>query len=240
MVYHEKIGQIAVEKWCDMAASRNPDIPQKRYVFLAIRDRIQFLDYKPGEKINEKELASEFAISRTPVREALLLLSDEKLVDIFPQSGTYVSKIKLSMVVELVYMRHILEAQILDNLCAKQARVYDAVAKTLVLQAAAIEAKDVIEFMKYDDEFHHILFGLAGSYEIWRIISNTRAHHTRFRVLDLQLPSGIQSSYEEHKQIVDLIQSGKRAELKAILDLPHDTELMNKSVIVSKYQDYFV
>lgn len=223
-----------------MASHAPEKTSQKKNVLQAIKEKIQFLKYKPGEKINEKALAEEFSVSRTPVREALLLLSDEKLVDIFPQSGTYVSKIKLSMVVELVYMRHILEVQILDNLCAKQARVYDAVAKCLALQEAAIEKGDVIDFMRHDDEFHQILFGLAGAYEIWRIISNTRAHHTRFRVLDLQLPSGIHSSNEEHTQIVDLIQSGKRDELKEVLNIHHDIGLMNKNVIVAEYEDYFV
>lgn len=213
---------------------------QKGVILQAVKDNIQFLKYKPGDKINEKALAEEFSVSRTPVREALLLLSDERLVEIFPQSGTYVSRIKLSMVVELVYMRHILEVQILDNLCAKQARVYDAVAKSMALQAAAIEKGDVIEFMRHDDDFHETLFGLGGAYEIWRIISNTRAHHTRFRVLDLQLPSGIHSSHEEHAKIIDFIQSGKNAELKEVLTAHHDIELMNKNIIVSEYEDYFI
>lgn len=227
-------------KWHGMTPSTKEKTTQKTNVLQAIKDKIQFLVYKPGEKINEKALAEEFSVSRTPVREALILLSDEKLVDIFPQSGTYVSKIKLSMVVELVYMRHILETQILDNLCAKQARVYDAVAKCLTLQEAALGKGDVIEFMRHDDEFHQILFGLAGAYEIWRIISNTRSHHTRFRVLDLGLPKMIQSSFEEHGKMVDFIQSGKCAELKQTLSAHHDIGLMNKHIIVPKYADYFI
>lgn len=213
---------------------------QKKNVLQTIRDKIQFLDLKPGEKLNEKALAEEFSVSRTPVREALIHLSDEKLVDIFPQSGTYVSKIKLSMVVELVYMRHILESRILDNLCSKQARVYDAVAKCLTMQEIAVGKGDVIDFMRHDDEYHQILFGLAGAYEIWRIISSTRAHHTRFRVLDLQLPSGIQSSFQEHTRIVELIQNGKRDELREVLDLHHDTGLMNKNIIVDQFRDFFI
>src|SRR5262249_60436522 len=50
---------------------------------------------KPGEAIVEREIASRYGVSRTPVREAILRLADEALVDIFPQSGTFGSKIPL-------------------------------------------------------------------------------------------------------------------------------------------------
>ncbi|MDR1534711.1 MAG: GntR family transcriptional regulator [Planctomycetota bacterium] len=222
-------------------ASVDPEkATRKKNVLQSIKDRIQFLTFKPGERINEKALAEEFRVSRTPVREALILLSDEKLVDIYPQSGTFVSKIKLSMVVELVYMRHILEVRILNNLCAKRARVYDAVAKCLALQEAALGKRDVLDFMRHDDAFHQTLFGLAGAFEIWRIISTTRAHHTRFRVLDLGLPKMLQASFGEHRRMVDFIQGGKSRELRRVLTVHHDIGLMNKNIIVPKYEDYFI
>jgi len=60
-----------------------------------LRERIVRLYYRPGDSLNEKKLAEEFGVSRTPIREALIRLSAENLVTIIPNSGTRVSDINL-------------------------------------------------------------------------------------------------------------------------------------------------
>ena len=58
---------------------------------------------KPGECISEVELGNQLNVSRTPVREAIVRLSEEKLIDVFPQKGSFVSKIDLNLVDEAVF-----------------------------------------------------------------------------------------------------------------------------------------
>ncbi len=212
---------------------------QKQSVLSAIRDKIQFLELKPGVRINERAVAEEYAVSRTPVREALILLADEKLVDILPQSGTFVTKIQLSLVAELVYMRHIVETRVLEDLCARGVTISAEIGRCLVMQEFAVNTGDVMEFIRYDDEFHKHLFDLAEVPEIWRIVANSRTHHTRFRVLDMHLPQAIHASFREHVQLVDCLAGGKRLELQSLLRQHHDAELMNKNVIVKQFRDYF-
>ena len=67
----------------------------KQEVLRILRDRILYLELKPGASISDMELAEELEVSRTPIREALLLLSQEHLVNIYPQSGTFVAPIDL-------------------------------------------------------------------------------------------------------------------------------------------------
>ena len=74
-----------------------------------LRDELVSLQRRPGEAISEAEIALSYGVSRTPVREAILKLADEGLVDIFPQSGIFVSRIPLAALPEAIIVRKALE-----------------------------------------------------------------------------------------------------------------------------------
>ena len=78
-------------------------------IHAALRDRIVALELAPGSALPEKEFAESFGVSRTPVREALLRLAEEQLVDIYPQSGTFVAPIRVSVVQDAMVIRNALE-----------------------------------------------------------------------------------------------------------------------------------
>jgi DNA-binding GntR family transcriptional regulator len=63
--------------------------------YTELKKRIVLLDYEPGQLLHEKELAEEFGVSRTPIREAFIRLASENLVRIVPKRGVYVSEISL-------------------------------------------------------------------------------------------------------------------------------------------------
>ena len=78
-------------------------------IYDALRDRIVALELPPGSALPEKEFAESFGVSRTPVREALLRLAEDQLVDIYPQSGTFVAPIRVSVVLDAMVIRDALE-----------------------------------------------------------------------------------------------------------------------------------
>src|SRR5271169_6728318 len=78
-------------------------------IYNALRDDIIAMRMTPGEPINEKSVALKHGVSRTPVREALLRLSGEHLVEIFPQSGTFVTRIPIAALPETILVRKALE-----------------------------------------------------------------------------------------------------------------------------------
>jgi DNA-binding GntR family transcriptional regulator len=207
-------------------------------VYTILKNAIQFLVLKPGTKIVEADLAAELGVSRTPIREALLLLSDELLVEIFPQRGTYVSKIDLSLAKEMAYMRHIIENEILLNMCREQAKVKDLVEDKLYFMNLAVKKQDVTEFILKDDEFHGALFSYGKHDMIWKIISNTRSHYNRILVLDMMLPNSLNDSYRNHLKIVECIESGDENGLVEILNLHHEYRGFDN--INEKYREYFV
>ena len=79
---------------------RCPEETNSDYAYRLIRRNIMNLYLKPGAVLNEAELSDQLGMSRTPIREALILLKNEGLVDIMPQRGSRVSHISLSLVRE--------------------------------------------------------------------------------------------------------------------------------------------
>src|SRR6201997_2737031 len=78
-------------------------------IYADLRAEMVSLARRPGEAISEGEIASYYGVSRTPVREAILKLSDEGLVEIFPQSGIIVSRIPIAALPEAIIIRKSLE-----------------------------------------------------------------------------------------------------------------------------------
>ena len=80
-----------------------------------IRSRIITMELKPGDELNDHELAQELGISRTPMREALIMLNIAHMVTIKPQSGTYVAPIDLELMEMEQFARFTLEKEILKS-----------------------------------------------------------------------------------------------------------------------------
>ncbi len=84
--------------------------------YQTIRSRIITMELKPGDPLNDRELAEELGISRTPMREALIMLNIAHMVDIKPQSGTHVAPIDLKLMEMEQFARFTLEKEILNRL----------------------------------------------------------------------------------------------------------------------------
>jgi DNA-binding GntR family transcriptional regulator len=85
-------------------------LADKETIYDEILNRIIHLEYKPGDIIEEKKIAKEFNVSRTPVREALLFLSGKGLVQMIPRMGTYVSQIDIKKVKNAYQVKKKLES----------------------------------------------------------------------------------------------------------------------------------
>ncbi|WP_319486341.1 GntR family transcriptional regulator [uncultured Cohaesibacter sp.] len=171
-----------------------------------LRDEIISMQRLPGEPISEKEIALEIGVSRTPIREALLRLSEERLVDIVPKSGTSVAKIPIADVLESQVARAALE-QVTTIAAVKRAKGSDiaSMQALLVVQQEQKEAVNYEKFYKSDEDLHHAI-ALAGGYPgIWTIIDRIKIQVDRYRLLTLQHPLRMERVLEEHRNIVEAI-----------------------------------
>src|SRR5262249_9041063 len=81
-------------------------------VYHKLKEQILSVELIPGTNISEKEISVQMGVSRTPVRESFVRLSQEGLLDIYPQRGTVVSLIDLELVEEARFMREQLECAV--------------------------------------------------------------------------------------------------------------------------------
>jgi GntR family transcriptional regulator, rspAB operon transcriptional repressor len=191
-------------------------------VTAALRHAIVTLDLKPGEILDKGAICDRLGVSRFPVSEAFARLQAEGLVEIMPQRGTMVSRVRIADVVEFMLIRKALEGEAIRVLMAHRP---EGVLEELesVLDDAAIAAKksDHEMFHNLDVRFHEVLFDAMQFSRIRDIIDSARANLTRGRLLILDRRR-LQVTQAEHKDIVDAIASGKTESAVAAMRLHID------------------
>src|SRR3982750_163958 len=100
-------------------AERRSGVPARTQVYATLRDAIIRAELPPGRKLSENELAGWLGVSRTPIREALVRLRDERLVEIVPQLGTFVSRISPQAVQDAQFIREALECSAVRRAAAR-------------------------------------------------------------------------------------------------------------------------
>jgi DNA-binding GntR family transcriptional regulator len=175
-------------------------------VYRELRDDIVSMRRQPGQPIVEKEIALARGVSRTPVREALLRLADEDLVDIFPQSGTFVARIPASALPEAILMRTALE-QTTARLAAERADAGEVARLTALIhrQRRVAARGDRDRFHAADEAFHAAIAAVAGHPGIWRFIEQVKIQIDRYRRLTLPVPGRMGRVLDEHAAIVAAI-----------------------------------
>ncbi|MBB2200499.1 GntR family transcriptional regulator [Gluconacetobacter tumulisoli] len=177
--------------------------PLATQVFDRLRADIVCGRLLPGARISEKVLCDRLAVSRTPVREALLRLVADGLVRSRPQSGTFVAPIEVDRVLEAQFIREHLECgmvpRILDNWSADVAAALTALVDR---QADAAAAGDLAEFHELDEAFHATLADTAGLAGVWDVITMAKPHLDRVRILSLDRQRHVRRLIDQHAAIV--------------------------------------
>jgi len=156
--------------------------PKAVWAYNVIRDAIITMKLAPGETLNEKETCAELGISRTPMREALLRLAQEGLVNIVPSGGTFVNKIAMRKVIEGHLIRSSLEMRTVRLAARNFDPVHEKDLDLLIFrQQEAAKRRDIDEAFKVDNEFHRLLCRIAGFPNVWQTIHNATGQLDRVR-----------------------------------------------------------
>lgn len=157
----------------------------------------------PGEEVNSAELARRFSTSRTPVREALLLLEREGLVIVPPRRRPYVSPVALTQVREIYEIRASLYA-LVSELVVERA-TDDEICGLLSWQAMLrrdAEAGDVDAYFWHNVGFRNAEAALSRNRELQRRLSSLGLQMQRFRYVSLSLPGRLPRSLADHERLV--------------------------------------
>jgi DNA-binding GntR family transcriptional regulator len=173
-------------------------------IHATLRDEIVRMELKPLDILNEKLLGQRFGVSRTPVREALLRLTDEGLVEIYPQSGTFVSRIPRRALYEAILIRKALEATTvsLAIVAMRDDRLQGLEANQKALRQAA-QSGDIAHFHQIDSEFHQLVADIAGYPGIWTVIAQVKVQIDRYRFITLPQQGRLDLVIAEHAAIIE-------------------------------------
>jgi DNA-binding GntR family transcriptional regulator len=209
-------------------------------IYSDLRTELVSLQRRPGEVISEAEIALSYGVSRTPVREAILKLSDEGLLEIFPQSGIFVSRIPIAALPEAILIRKSLEATT-AQLAAERA----AASQILVLQAIlerqreANAAKDGDAFHRADEMFHATIAEVAGYPGIWTLIQQVKVNVDRYRRLTLPQQGRIARVIAEHEAILSAIAAHDASGARTAMEIHLESLLDNISTTQNINPDFF-
>ena len=177
------------------------------YAYRVLRHNIITLRQPPATVLNEAEISEQLEMSRTPIREALILLREERLVDIIPQRGSAVSLISLHLASEGYFMRLALEIRMLHELggrlTAEQGRMLH---QNIQAQQEALERRQgnvSAEFFALDDEMHHMLYQFCGRERVYESVSKMCTHYNRIRYLNTSVMGEAEQGQllEQHRTI---------------------------------------
>src|SRR3712207_2701750 len=186
--------------------------PMARQVTRSLRQAIVTMRLAPGEMLSEQDLAGRFGVSRSPVREALIKLSEAGLVRVMPQRGTQVVKISRRGVEDARFIREAVETAIVRDAARRSNPMMLAeLAASLTRQRRAQRSASTEEFLALDEEFHRLLAEAAGRPSAWRMIEDVKPQMDRVRYLDMTDAMPMRVLIDQHAAIIAAVLSGDPA-----------------------------
>lgn len=179
---------------------------RSEHLLEVIEERIATGLYLPGMRLDETELANEFEVSRTPIREALIQLAFSGLVDMRPRRGAVVTEISAQRLCEMFEVMAELEAMC-GRMAARRMTDSDQEALLHAHQACeeAQEMADPDEYYRRNEQFHLAIY--SASHNSFLIEQATSLHKrlSAYRRLQLRVRDRLRTSHSEHAAIVDMI-----------------------------------
>lgn len=212
-------------------------------IYNILKQEILSLKILPGELISENDISKRFNISRTPVRSAFSKLSTDKLIEIRPQKGTYVSLLDFELIKQLIYMRTVLEINVVSLAMEYiNQEVINEFENNLARQKMFLNNQTKSEdFFLIDSQLHEICFKITDKERLWDIIQDFQVHYTRFRILDIVVTKKFEKLYEEHCMFVDIIRNKQIDEVKPFFErhLKGGVERLGNKLRI-EFKDYFI
>ena len=215
----------------------------RELAYQTIRSRIITMELKPGDPLNDRELAEELNISRTPMREALIMLNIAHMVVIKPQSGTYVAPIDLKLMELEQFARYTLEKEILNRVCGRltpqQEEEYRWIIEDYrVLEARPEEYQREKRLLDLDNAFHRKAFEITGMEAHFDHMLGELQHVERLRKFSL-LTEENKSVCAAHTRILEALLHGDVQEVDEALQAHLNRYRLSVEEACRTHPDYF-
>ncbi len=177
--------------------------------FYAIRELIVTLELAPGAVVNERELTERLAIGRTPVREALRRLAQEKLVEVYPRRGIFVTAVDVRDLARLCEVRAVLEPEA-ARLAAERATQLDLDGLSELLnELGAPQARDDKALIALDQRIHRTIYRCTHNHFLEATLEEYYALALRIWMLALEETGELRDAVLEHRALLEAVAFGK-------------------------------
>ena len=205
-----------------------------------LRDAIVRNQLPPGQNLPEAELAQILGVSRQPVREALIRLSEAGLLRILPQRGTLVARISLAGVEGGRFIRQAVERSVIA--CAAE-RATEAdirgMRRVIEAQAEAVRLGNHAGFLSLDDELHRSFAQAIGLESAWTGLSAVKLQMDRVRYLSLAEATPGATLIRQHRAIVAALAARDARAAEAAM-AEHLAEVLSALPrLVARFPDHF-
>jgi DNA-binding GntR family transcriptional regulator len=197
--------------------------PATERAYEHVKAAILAQEYAGGRMLTEGEIAEAVGVSRTPVREALLRLAAEGLVELYPKRGALVLAVSIEEIRDVHAARELVECYAAEGAVRAGELLTPELRRWLAAMRAAAEAGDVATFAQADRAFHNTMVEAAGNRVVRRWYDQIRDRQLRMRTLLVpQARDRMATAIREHEAIVAAIEGGDvdtvRREVVAHLD----------------------
>jgi DNA-binding GntR family transcriptional regulator len=188
----------------------------RQQVLEVLRSAILNFQFKPGDRLIERELCEMTGVSRTSVREALRHLESEGLVQNLPNKGPMVATVTAAEAREIFEVRRVLEG-LAARLFAERAGAPELAALDAAMAALeqAFAAGDVHEILKATTAYYEVVLGGCGNDVIRRLIGLLQARVTFLRATSISQPGRAPASLAEMKRLTAALRSGRADDAEA-------------------------
>lgn len=174
-----------------------------------LKDMILTSELAPGQMLDERALMEQLSIGRTPLREAIQRLAHERLINIAPRKGSWVSDLSISDLQDLIAARELVEPPVAAQATAKIVPEEIAELRGLVDRASeAIIAGDFLAAIQADRTFHQRLAQIAGNTYLARVVDEINTATLRYWHLSFKHAGDLTETYNHHNAIVDRLEAG--------------------------------
>lgn len=220
-------------------SERLPRETARDFAFRVLRDNIVSLDLKPGTLISENEIAMEFGVSRTPVREAIIDLAKAGIIEILPQRGSYVSLIDPSMVEESRFVRKILDKAVIELACEIAPKdVIDEIEENVHLQEFYLEKEDADRIYMLDNQFHFLIYKAAGKETTYDMSSTMMLHFDRVRTLSVETVKDLKI-VKDHREMLEAIKAGDKETAVFLVEKHLGRYKLDEAQMKQEHPEYF-
>lgn len=215
-------------------------------VYQDMCDRITNLQLKPGQKISENQISEDYGVSRSVIRTVFTRLSQRRLIEVYPQRGTYVSKIDLDFIADLLLLRTAIEKEVLYEIfetmdIGQRQELMDQLRENLEKQKRYANSSEYESEFKYlDSEFHRILIDSVQRHNLMQLMSENMIHIARWRNFDVTFAHRIPELIQEHEAIFQAIQENRGGKAMRAMSVHLETISKIHEKARAEYPEYFV